>query len=106
MVAKAFNLLQEKLAFLSEVIKLVLGRSQTLDSIFERLEAIKVQLERLAETNVVGYCYWYETIGRQFGLHITPLTVADKFCLVRLITVNKHYCVCLVICLQRIAQIH
>lgn len=79
MVAKAFNLLQEKLAFLSEVIKLVLGRSQTLDSIFERLEAIKVQLERLAETNVVGYCYWYETIGRQFGLHITPLTVADKF---------------------------
>lgn len=78
-VAKAFNLLQEKLAFLSEVIKLVLGRSQTLDSIFERLEAIKVQLERLAETNVVGYCYWYETIGRQFGLHITPLTVADKF---------------------------
>lgn len=79
MVEKAFNLLQEKLAFLSEVIKLVLGRSQTLDSIFERLEAIKVQLERLAETNVVGYCYWYETIGRQFGLHITPLTVADKF---------------------------
>ena len=79
MVAKAFNLLQEKLEFLSEVIKLVLGRSQTLDSIFERLEAIKVQLERLAETNVVGYCYWYETIGRQFGLHITPLTVADKF---------------------------
>ncbi|WP_314722918.1 ATP-dependent DNA helicase [Haemophilus pittmaniae] len=78
-VAKAFNLLQEKLAFLSEVIKLVLGRSQTLDSIFERLETIKVQLERLAETNVVGYCYWYETIGRQFGLHITPLTVADKF---------------------------
>lgn len=79
MVAKAFNLLQEKLAFLSDVIKLVFGRSQTLDSIFERLEAIKVQLERLAETNVVGYCYWYETIGRQFGLHITPLTVADKF---------------------------
>lgn len=79
MVEKAFNLLQEKLAFLSEVIKLVLGRSQTLDSIFERLEAIKVQLERLGETNVVGYCYWYETIGRQFGLHITPLTVADKF---------------------------
>lgn len=27
----------------------------------------------------MGYCYWYEGNGRQFGLHITPLTVADKF---------------------------
>ncbi|VTR62297.1 ATP-dependent helicase [Actinobacillus pleuropneumoniae] len=28
---------------------------------------------------MVGYCYWYEANGRSFGLHITPLTVADKF---------------------------
>ena len=31
---KAFELLQEKIDFLAEVIKLALGRSQTLDSIF------------------------------------------------------------------------
>lgn len=78
-VKKAFELLQEKMVFLSEVIKSALGRSQTLDSIFERVESIKNQLKRLAETNVVGYCYWFEANGRQFGLHITPLTVADKF---------------------------
>lgn len=78
-VKKTFELLQEKIDFLSEVIKLALGRSQTLDSIFERVESIKMQLKRLAETNIVGYCYWYEGNGRQFGLHITPLTVADKF---------------------------
>ncbi|HHF3506299.1 TPA: ATP-dependent DNA helicase [Haemophilus influenzae] len=78
-VKKAFELLQEKIDFLSEVIKLALGRSQTLDSIFERVESIKIQLKRLSETNIVGYCYWYEGNGRQFGLHITPLTVADKF---------------------------
>ena len=78
-IKKAFELLQEKMTFLSEVIKSALGRSQTLDSIFERVEAIKNQLKRLAETNVVGYCYWFEANGRQFGLHITPLTVADKF---------------------------
>lgn len=78
-VKKAFDLLQEKIDFLSEVIKLALGRSQTLDSIFERVESIKAQLKRLADTNIVGYCYWYEGNGRQFGLHITPLTVADKF---------------------------
>ena len=33
----------------------------------------------MSETHVVGYCYWYEANGRSFGLHITPLTVADKF---------------------------
>lgn len=78
-VKKSFELLQEKIDFLAEVIKLALGRSQTLDSIFERVEYIKIQLKRLSETNIVGYCYWYEGNGRQFGLHITPLTVADKF---------------------------
>ena len=78
-VKKSFELLQEKIDFLAEVIKLALGRSQTLDSIFERVESIKIQLKRLSETNIVGYCYWYEGNGRQFGLHITPLTVADKF---------------------------
>ncbi|HDR1194704.1 TPA: ATP-dependent DNA helicase [Pasteurella multocida] len=78
-VRKGFENLQEKIAFMSDVVKLALGRSQTLDSIFERLEAIKNQLTRLADTTITGYCYWYEAIGRQFGLHITPLTVADKF---------------------------
>ncbi|HDR1500186.1 TPA: ATP-dependent DNA helicase [Pasteurella multocida] len=78
-VRKGFENLQEKIAFMSQVVKLALGRSQTLDSIFERLEAIKIQLARLAETNITGYCYWYEAMGRQFSLHITPLTVADKF---------------------------
>ena len=29
---------------------------------------------------IVGYCYWgTKSMGRQFGSHITPLTVADKF---------------------------
>ncbi|OOS00108.1 ATP-dependent helicase [Canicola haemoglobinophilus] len=78
-VEKSFNLLQEKLDFTAEVIKLGLGRSQTLDSIFERVIQLKTMLQRLRETDVVGFCYWFETIGRQFGLHITPLTVADKF---------------------------
>ncbi len=78
-VKKSVELLQEKIEFLSEVIKIALGRSQTLDSIFERTESIKNQLIRLCDTAIVGYCYWYESMGRQFALHITPLTVADKF---------------------------
>lgn len=43
-VRKGFENLQEKIAFMSQVVKLALGRSQTLDSIFERLEAIKFSL--------------------------------------------------------------
>ncbi|EIJ71466.1 ATP-dependent DNA helicase [Pasteurella bettyae] len=78
-VKKGFKVLQEKLEFMSEVVKLALGRSQTLDSIFERIETIKKQLVRLADTSITGYCYWFETFNRQFGLHITPLTVSDKF---------------------------
>lgn len=78
-VEKSFKILVEKLAFLSEVIKLALGRSQALDNIFERVENLKNYLQRLLETDRVGYCYWYETFARQFALYITPLTVADKF---------------------------
>lgn len=78
-VEKSFKILIEKLAFLSEVIKLALGRSQTLDNIFERVENLKGYLQRLLGIERVGYCYWYETFARQFALHMTPLTVADKF---------------------------
>ncbi|MEG9475803.1 ATP-dependent DNA helicase [Mannheimia indoligenes] len=69
----------ENIDFLSEVVKKSLGRSETLDKIFERLAEVKVRLKKLMDTTVTGYCYWYEANGRSFGLHITPLTVADKF---------------------------
>lgn len=69
----------ESIDFLSEVVKKSLGRSETLDKIFERLAEVKLQLKKLMDTTVIGYCYWYEANGRSFGLHITPLTVSDKF---------------------------
>lgn len=78
-VVEGFAKLNENIDFLSEVVKKSLGRSETLDKIFERLAEVKAQLKRLGDTSVVGYCYWYEINGRSFSLHITPLTVADKF---------------------------
>lgn len=69
----------ENIDFLSDVVKKSLGRSETLDKIFERLAEVKIRLKKLMDTTVTGYCYWYEANGRSFGLHITPLTVADKF---------------------------
>ncbi|WP_373819282.1 ATP-dependent DNA helicase [Glaesserella sp.] len=78
-VIEGLNKLKENIEFLSEVVKKSLGRSETLDKIFERLAEVKVLLNKLSDTSVVGYCYWYEVNGRSFGLHITPLTVSDKF---------------------------
>ncbi|TCK01946.1 ATP-dependent DNA helicase DinG [Volucribacter psittacicida] len=78
-VQKGLAWLQQRLDFLTKVITQALGRSQTLDNIFERINQINQLLSRLAQTEITGYCYWYETMGRYFALHITPLTVADKF---------------------------
>lgn len=78
-VVEGVNKLVENIDFLSDVAKKSLGRSETLDKIFERLAEVKLLLKKLTDTTVVGYCYWYEANGRSFGLHITPLTVSDKF---------------------------
>ena len=78
-VQRAVQHLQENLEFMRDVVKMALGSSQTLDSIFERIETIQAQFKRILDTSITGYCYWFETFNRQFGLHLTPLTVADKF---------------------------
>lgn len=71
--------LSEALSFAIEVMKLSLGRSQFLDATFERATTIKARLERVCDTSISGYSYWFECSRYQFSLNITPLTVADKF---------------------------
>lgn len=78
-VVDGVNKLAENIDFLSEVTKKSLGRSETLDKIFERLAEVKILLKKLTDTTAMGYCYWYDANGRSFGLHITPLAVSDKF---------------------------
>src|SRR5699024_6565885 len=78
-IAKAFQQLQDKLKFLLEVAKKGEKRNETLDRIIERIEDLIKLSDRLAQVQQVGYCYWFETFGKQFSLHITPLTIADKF---------------------------
>lgn len=76
---KGVVLLRQRLEFIQEIAKSALGRSLTLDTIFERTSTIKLLLERLTNTTQIGYCYWYETKGKHFALHITPLSIAEKF---------------------------
>lgn len=78
-IAREVERVRESLDFAIEVLKLALGRSQLLDTAFERANLIKGRIERVCDVSITGYSYWYDTTPRQFSLHITPLTVADKF---------------------------
>ena len=71
--------LMDALELSIEVLKLVLGRSQLLDTAFERATVIKSRIERVCDVSITGYSYWFDTSPRHFTLHITPLSVADKF---------------------------
>ncbi len=73
------NRLMDALELSIEVLKLVLGRSQLLDTAFERATVIKSRIERVCDVSITGYSYWFDTSPRHFTLHITPLSVADKF---------------------------
>jgi ATP-dependent DNA helicase DinG len=78
-IKREMERLMDALDFVIEVLKLALGRSQLLDTAFERANLIKGRLERVCDVTITGYSYWYDTSPRHFSLHITPLTVADKF---------------------------
>ncbi|OEF03984.1 ATP-dependent DNA helicase [Vibrio genomosp. F10] len=78
-IARELRRLQDALDFAIEVLKLALGRSQLLDTAFERANLIKARLERVCDVSITGYSYWFDTTPRHFTLHITPLSVADKF---------------------------
>ncbi|TON71448.1 ATP-dependent DNA helicase [Vibrio parahaemolyticus] len=71
--------LTDSLDLAIDVLKLALGRSQLLDTAFERANLIKGRIDRVCDVAITGYSYWYDTSPRHFTLHITPLSVADKF---------------------------
>ena len=78
-IQRELTRLNDALDLTHEVLKLALGRSQLLDSAFERATLLKARLERLCDTTITGYSYWYECTSRHFSLNITPLSVAEKF---------------------------
>lgn len=79
MIAREVKRVQEALEIASNVLKLALGRSQLLDAAFERARTIQSRIERVCDVSITGYSYWYDTSPRHFSLHITPLSIADKF---------------------------
>ncbi|EKO3617088.1 ATP-dependent DNA helicase [Vibrio metschnikovii] len=78
-IAQQVERLQESLTFAIDVLKLALGRSQLLDTAFDRANTLKARIVRVCDVSITGYSYWFDTTPRHFSLHITPLSIADKF---------------------------
>lgn len=78
-IAQQVERLEESLTFAIDVLKLALGRSQLLDTAFERANTLKARIVRVCDVSITGYSYWFDTTPRHFSLHITPLSIADKF---------------------------
>ncbi|WP_127346941.1 ATP-dependent DNA helicase [Pseudidiomarina mangrovi] len=78
-VQAAALVVEEHLSFFHEVLKSALGRHNDLDNGYERCGQFLHKWQQLQDTSRTGYSFWFETTPRQFTLHQTPLSVADKF---------------------------
>lgn len=67
------------LDFLYQVIKLCVSRNEAIDNCFDRALNLLAQYDAMANVDVNGMSFWYETTPRHVVLHITPLSVAEKF---------------------------
>lgn len=78
-VKKEIAYLYDTLNFCHEVLLLAVGRSSGLDNCFDRVNQYQMLLDRLTETHVTGFSYWYESSYNHFVFALTPLSVSDKF---------------------------
>lgn len=78
-VKNELSCLCESLIFCQEVLLLAVGRSSALDNCFERANQYLTLFKRLLDVTITGFSYWYECMGNNFTLALTPLSVADKF---------------------------
>jgi ATP-dependent DNA helicase DinG len=77
--SRSFENLKTDLDFLYQVIKLCISRNEAIDNCFERVVNILSKYEIMANVEQNGMSFWYETTRRHVVLHLTPLSVADKF---------------------------
>ena len=77
--AKPFADIKTDLDFLYQVIKLCISRNEAIDNCFDRAVNLLSKYDTMANVDVNGISFWYETTRRHVVLHQTPLSVADKF---------------------------
>lgn len=75
----AMTRIGDVMAMLYQVLKTSLGRSDQVDSCYERLATARARLDKLLDVHRTGVSFWYETTPRTISVHYTPLSIADKF---------------------------
>lgn len=78
-VQQHIGFVQKSFEFLYEVCKLAVSRTEAIDNCFERLLQQRGRFDKVVQVQEQGYSYWFETSKRHFSLHITPLSIADRF---------------------------
>lgn len=78
-VQQHIGFVQKSFEFLYEVCKLAVSRTEAIDNCFERLLQLRGRFDKVVQVQEQGYSYWFETSKRHFSLHITPLSIADRF---------------------------
>ncbi|KKO45636.1 ATP-dependent helicase [Arsukibacterium ikkense] len=75
----ALTRVNDAIDMLYQVLKGSLGRSDTVDSVFERLAQLKNRLLKMQDLQQTGVSLWYETSRLHVSLHLTPLSISDRF---------------------------
>lgn len=68
-----------QLSQLISVLAVHSGRDKDIDQYAEKLMAATETFKSLMNTKTPDVSYWYETTRRHIVLHMTPLSIADKF---------------------------
>jgi ATP-dependent DNA helicase DinG len=68
-----------QLSQLLSVLSVHGGRDKDIDQYAEKLMAATETFKSLMHTKTPDVSYWYETTRRHIVLHMTPLSIADKF---------------------------
>lgn len=79
MVQQHIGFVHKAFEFLYDVCKLAVSRTEAIDNCFERLLQLRGKFDKVCQTQEQGFSYWFDTSKRHFSLHITPLSIADKF---------------------------
>ncbi len=78
-VFKQIEIIKQNLKQLAEVAIVQQGRDKDLDLMIERIVDFMERLDKVTDDSSNGVSLWYETTPRHVVLHLTPLSIADKF---------------------------
>ncbi|TCT21267.1 ATP-dependent DNA helicase [Thiobaca trueperi] len=78
-VQRALETVERRLSALADALKATAGRGKGLDACLARAKDLLGRMHTLTAAETADSVRWFETQGRGFRLHQTPLEVADLF---------------------------